>query len=170
MAAEAGGDEARLLAERLVGPLHSATRLMLLEALGAAAAEISSELAPGSVEVRLRGRDPEFVVTSPTPDPDDDGEPEDGGTSRVAPASAPALNAAEGPLDGSDDGAMSRISLRLPSRSRPASRRRPSGRGCRSTPGWCARSARRSNRPSARRAQSPRRPSGGDRFTGWARA
>ena len=36
---------------------------MLLEALSDAAGEITRELAPGSVEVRLRGRDPEFVVT-----------------------------------------------------------------------------------------------------------
>ena len=58
VAAESGGEEARLLAERLVVPLQSATRLMLLEALSAAAGEITTDLAPGSVEVRLRGGDP----------------------------------------------------------------------------------------------------------------
>ena len=46
-------------------PLESSTRLVLLDALAAAAGEITLDLAPGSVEVRLRGRDPEFVVTSP---------------------------------------------------------------------------------------------------------
>ena len=65
IAAEAGGDEARSLAERLITPLDSATRLVLLDALSDAASEITSELAPGSVEVRLRGREPEFVVTQP---------------------------------------------------------------------------------------------------------
>ncbi len=67
VAAEAGGEDARGLAERLIGPLDAAVRLSLLEALSAAAQEITCELAPGSVEVRLRGRDPEFVVT-PAPD------------------------------------------------------------------------------------------------------
>ena len=65
VAAEAGGDDARALAERLTAPLESATRLVLLEALSVAASEITRDLAPGSVDVRLRGRDPEFVVTPP---------------------------------------------------------------------------------------------------------
>ncbi|MFC8733531.1 histidine kinase [Luteimicrobium sp. NPDC057192] len=64
-AAEAAGDEARAVAERLVLPLDAATRLVLLEALSEAAGEISAELAPGGVDVRLRGRDPEFVVNAP---------------------------------------------------------------------------------------------------------
>src|SRR5919106_6050666 len=63
VAAEAGGDDARALAERLTAPLEPAVRLMLLEALSAAADEITRELAPGSVELRLRGGEPEFAVT-----------------------------------------------------------------------------------------------------------
>ena len=43
--------------------------MTLLEALSAAADEISRDLAPGSVELRLRGRDPNFVVTSPPAEP-----------------------------------------------------------------------------------------------------
>lgn len=66
VAAEAGGEDARALAERLTAPLESAARLALLDALSAAAGEITRELAPGSVDVRLRGRDPDFVVTPPT--------------------------------------------------------------------------------------------------------
>ncbi len=65
VAAEAGGDEARALAERLVAPLQAAIRLTLQDALAAAVEEITTELAPGSVQLRLRGRDPEFVVTPP---------------------------------------------------------------------------------------------------------
>src|SRR3954453_49661 len=68
VAAEAGGDDARALAERLTAPLESATRLALLEALSDAAGEITRDLAPGSVEVRLRGREPDFVVTPPAGD------------------------------------------------------------------------------------------------------
>src|SRR4051812_35385408 len=64
-AAAAGGEEARALAERLTGPLESSARLVLLNALSAAADEITRDLAPGSVEVRLRGGDPAFVVALP---------------------------------------------------------------------------------------------------------
>src|SRR3954447_1384044 len=50
--ASAGGETAVDLADRLSAPLESALRLALLEALSAAAEEITGELAPGSVEVR----------------------------------------------------------------------------------------------------------------------
>ena len=68
VAAEAGGEDARALAERLTAPLESAVRLMLLDALSAAADEITRELAPGSVELRLRAGEPDFVVTPPPAD------------------------------------------------------------------------------------------------------
>src|SRR6059036_2913056 len=77
VAAEAGGDDARALAERLVAPLEAAIRLTLQDVLAAAAGEITTELAPGSVELRLRGRDPEFVVTPPPADPSADALAED---------------------------------------------------------------------------------------------
>src|SRR5919205_2916234 len=67
--AEAGGPEARALVERLTGSLESAIRMTLLDALSAAADEITRDLAPGSVELRLRGREPEFVVTPPPAEP-----------------------------------------------------------------------------------------------------
>ncbi|KAA0112973.1 histidine kinase [Mycolicibacterium sp. P9-22] len=83
IAAAAGGQDAAELADRLSAPLESALRLALLEALSEAAELITRDLAPGSVDVRLRGRDPEFSVspgvasqasfTAPDPDPDDDG-------------------------------------------------------------------------------------------------
>jgi hypothetical protein len=82
VAAEAGGDDARAMAERLTAPLESATRLILLEVLAAAADEITRELAPGTVEVRLRGRDPDFVVTPPPSDSAFDAE---GTTRRTRP-------------------------------------------------------------------------------------
>ena len=101
VAAAAGGEDARALAERLTAPLESAARLALLDALSAAAGEITRELAPGSVHVRLDGREPSFVLTLP---PDDlAAEPGD--------PHPPAL-----PLPGPDaeDGAVARINLRLP--------------------------------------------------------
>jgi hypothetical protein len=100
--AEAGGAEARSLAERLTAPLESAVRLMLLDALSAAASEITRELAPGSVDVRLRGRDPEFAVTAPPA-----GESFDGATDG-ATMSGPVATGE------TDEGAVARINFRVP--------------------------------------------------------
>src|SRR5262245_65163888 len=99
VAAEAGGDEARALAERLTAPLESSVRLALLDALSAAADEITRELAPGSVELRLRSGEPEFVVAAAPA-----GEPADEDREPLAPPPAP----------DADDGATARINLRLP--------------------------------------------------------
>ncbi len=68
-AAQARGDDAHAVAEQLVGALDAATRLTLLEALTTAADEITGALAPGSVEVRLRGMAPSFVVTMAPSEP-----------------------------------------------------------------------------------------------------
>jgi hypothetical protein len=69
LAAVATGDEhTRAAAERLAGALDAAARLTFLDALAEAAEEITRELAPGSVEIRLRGRQPEFVVNPPPAD------------------------------------------------------------------------------------------------------
>ena len=97
VAAEAGGEDARALAERLTAPLESAIRLTLLDALTAAADEITRDLAPGSVDVRLRRRDAEFVVTAP-------------------PAAAVVEEVPEEipPPPDAEEGAMTRINLRLP--------------------------------------------------------
>lgn len=65
VAARAGGPEAEELADRLTAPLESAFRLALLDALSAAAEQITRELAPASVDLRLRGREPEFVASRP---------------------------------------------------------------------------------------------------------
>src|SRR3954451_15234241 len=67
--AEANGEEARALVERLTGSLESAIRMTLLEALSAASDEITRDLAPGSVELPLRGRDPDLVVPLPPAEP-----------------------------------------------------------------------------------------------------
>src|SRR6516162_241301 len=101
LAAAAGGAEAQALADRLSAPLESAIRLALLEALSDAAEEITSELAPRSVEVRLRGRDPEFIVTAPL-DEDPSGHVAD------------ADKAFKGFMAQHDDGGTWRVTLRLP--------------------------------------------------------
>jgi hypothetical protein len=61
-AAEAGGEEARQVAERLGYALDASARLAIMEAISQAAAEISTELPQGGVDVRLAGRELDFVV------------------------------------------------------------------------------------------------------------
>jgi hypothetical protein len=103
VAAEAGGEEARALAERLVAPLESAMRLTLLNALSNAADEITRELAPGSVDLRLRGLEPHFVVTTPPAEPFM--EPSAAAHGAVLAPSAPAEE---------EEGATARINFRPP--------------------------------------------------------
>jgi hypothetical protein len=54
------------IAERLGTAIEASTRLALIEALSDAAGTISAELAPSSVELRMVGQDPEFVVSVQT--------------------------------------------------------------------------------------------------------
>jgi len=63
-AAEAAGPEARMQAERLTLALDPAVRMTLLEALSDAMAEVTQSLHAEAVEVRLKGREPQFVVSS----------------------------------------------------------------------------------------------------------
>ncbi len=62
--AEIGEEPVRNAAARLIAALEPAVRLVLLEALAQAAAEISAEAVGISIEVRLRGREPVFAVVS----------------------------------------------------------------------------------------------------------
>ena len=74
--------------------------------LGGRGGKTTVELAPGSVELRLRGREPQFVVTSPPTDTSFDRSEE----------SDDALNAWVAPRGTSegDDMSMSRINVRMP--------------------------------------------------------
>jgi hypothetical protein len=163
-AAEAGGDEYRALAERLVGPLESATRLALLEALSAAADEITRELAPGAVEVRLRGRDPEFVVAIPPAGPPPGDEAGDGGFP-PPPSSG---------LADEDDGGTSRITLRLPTHLKPRIDE-AAGRAGLSANAWLVRVVAAALQPDDRQRDRGRASEGrsatpfGRRHTGWVR-
>lgn len=88
-ASAAGSAEVQQVAERLLLALEPATRLALMEAVSEAAAEITSELPAGSVDVRLHGRELDFAVhldtpAAPAPPPPPAPEPEDeGGLTRV---------------------------------------------------------------------------------------
>jgi hypothetical protein len=104
IAAAAGGEAAAELAERLTAPLDSALRLALLEALSEAAEHITRELAPASVDVRLRGRDPEFAVA---------GVPAEADPRGVNPADTD-LPDGDAAVPAGDDGGTWRVTLRLP--------------------------------------------------------
>jgi hypothetical protein len=68
-AAAPGGPETTRAAELLGHSLAASARLALLEALSDAAAEITTRLTEASVEVRLRGREADLVVTQVMPEP-----------------------------------------------------------------------------------------------------
>ena len=118
-AAALGDDNTRQTAERLGGAVESSTRLALIRALSDAAAQISAETAPTSVELRMNGPDPELVVLVPAPTPEptlllpDDFTQYPGGADLGAtPADADAAFTESGATE--DDEAVARISLRLP--------------------------------------------------------
>ncbi|MGW6741955.1 hypothetical protein ACWGDX_14720 [Streptomyces sp. NPDC055025] len=173
VAAEAGGEEARELAERLTAPLESATRLAMLNVLSAAMDEITRELAPGSVDVRLRGLDPDFVVTRPAGDEaygaygDKSGPAEAYEAPAPAPALAPALAA---PADG-DDGGTARVNLRLPAHLKARAEEAASREGL-SVNAWLVRAVSAAvdggTRPrTAEKTRTTR--TAGQSFTGWVR-
>jgi hypothetical protein len=105
-AAGAGGTASAEVAARLAAALEPAARLTILEALSEAAGEITRELAPGSVDVRLRGREVDFVVARPGAEISATAANASGPVS-IASASAAAS------VDDADD-ATARTTLRLP--------------------------------------------------------
>ncbi|GAA0331877.1 toxin-antitoxin system HicB family antitoxin [Actinoallomurus spadix] len=159
LAAEAGGNEARKLAERLTAPLESSIRLALLNALSAAAEEITRELAPGSVDVRLRRGEPEFVV-----------EPPPGGAEEeTAVAATPPAEPAPPVSYSAKDGAVSRISLRLPEELKTRAEQAAERDGL-SVNAWLVRTIAEAVERTDREQDVRRRPSPrGDRYTGWVR-
>src|SRR4051812_31920898 len=142
--AEAGGEEARALVERLSGSLDSAIRMTLLDALSAAAEEITRDIAPGSVELRLRGRDPGFVVSVPPGDSSGLAEPE---------VASVGDGASEGGLPTAEDGPTARINVRLPEQLK-ATIEEAAAREGRSVNAWLVRAA----AASVQRADRDRRP------------
>lgn len=156
VAAEAGGQDTRALAERLIAPLDSATRLMLLEAMAGAADEITRDLAPGSVEVRLQGRNPSFVVTLPPT--------EEAFEDRADPRSpVPTIRT------GGDEGGTSRINLRLPDSLKLRAEEAADKEGL-SVNSWLVRAVAAALDPDNREGQSRRIGARGRQsYTGWVR-
>ena len=159
VAAEAGNEDARVVADRLSAALAPAARLTLLDALSAAADEITRDLAPGSVEVRLRGERTEFVVTPPPTDeaPEAEHVTSDQRHSDVTPLL----------LEG-EEGGTSRITLRLPDRLKSLVEERARAEG-QSVNAWLVRAV-----ATALETDGPRTPPRTSRqvgrgYTGWVR-
>jgi hypothetical protein len=147
-AAASGGETMVDAAERLATTMDSAVRMALLEALSDAAAEISAELDDRAIEVRLKGRDPQFVVTP-----------------SVAASSAGDGAALGGDAEIEDDDITVRITLRLPENVKQRVEE-AAARSRQSLNTWLVEAARASTRepgPSREWRVS------GQRLSGWAR-
>jgi hypothetical protein len=96
-AAEAGGSEVAQAADRLAMALDPAARLALMEAISQAASEITAEMPSGGVDVRLNGRELDFVV---------DAAP--------APPAPPQPPAPPTPGELEEEGGLARVTLRIP--------------------------------------------------------
>lgn len=96
-AADAAGPDTRQAAERLTFALDPSARLAMMEAVSQAAAEITAEMPSGGVDVRLNGRELDFVVHGSSMPP--------------TPPPPPAPPTAE---DVEEEGGVARITLRMP--------------------------------------------------------
>jgi hypothetical protein len=146
-AAANGAEDTRAIAERLAAAIDAATRLVLLDALSAAVGEITRDLAPGSVDLRLRGREIEFVVTPANTEPESDEHP----------ASSVEL----------DDASTSRTTLRLPDALKLRVDDAAAADGL-SVNTWLVRAVAAALQPKQRRS-AQRTLRTGDNFAGWAR-
>jgi hypothetical protein len=164
-ATEAGPDEARELARRLMAPLEASIRLSLQDALVAAAEEITCELAPGSVELRLRGGELDFAVTPPPADPAGGGIDDDRNDRNIASsAHDPSRDGAD-----ADEGGMARINLRMPESLKARAERAANDEGL-SVNSWLVRAAGAALERRDEGGRGVRNTSrGSQRFTGWAR-
>lgn len=162
VAAEASGEETRALAKRLTTPLESAFRLTLLNALSDAMDEVTRDLAPGSVDVRLRGLNPEFVVTAP---PAADAFEE----ARTAVQAPPPPVASSVEIE---DGATSRINFRPPAQLKVRVEEAANREGL-SVNAWLVRAVGAALEPTADRgrknATGRSTGGGGQGYTGWVR-
>lgn len=118
-AAAGGAPEVVEAADRLARLLEPAVRLVLLDAVGAAVAELNAALAERvdslgalvTADLRLRGRDPELVldlasVQSPRTDHETPA-----GQEKEDPSGPPGAGQ---PFEVDDDGIVTRVTLRLP--------------------------------------------------------
>ena len=146
-AAATGDENTRAAAERLVDGMDAATRLVMLDVLSAAVGDINRDLAPGSVDIRLRGREIEFVVAAPVSEPEEDEQ------------TPPSIEL--------DDTSTSRTTLRLPDALKSRVDEAAAADGM-SVNTWLVRAVAAALQPKQRRA-AQRTVRTGDNFAGWAR-
>src|SRR4051812_45858367 len=149
-AAAAAGEQARETARLLADTMEPAVRLAVIDALSAMAAEVTAALDGEVVDIRLRGGDPEVVV-SPAPH----GHAEE----------PPAPGEDDGDL-GDDDGSVARISLRLPDALKTRAERAAAAEGL-SLNAWLVRAV----AAGLREPRTPQQPGRGPRrYSGFARS
>jgi hypothetical protein len=144
-AAPAGDDVART-AELLTLALDASARLCLIVVLADASAEITTKLDGPTVEVRIRGREADLVVTTLA------------APAHEAPPAAPDPLLTEG-------GDQARLTLRLPEQLKEAAERAAAAEGI-SVNSWLVRATANALRPVA----PPPTSHLGRRVTGWAQA
>lgn len=151
-AAPGGGDTARA-AELLGYSLESSARLAMLEVLSDAAAEITTRLDDATVEVRLRGREADLVVTHTSFEP------------AQAPAPAPDRAPAQ------DGGDLTRLTLRMPESLKTHVEQTAAAEGI-SVNAWLVRAVTTAVHQPAGAASAPLPPAGRGtkRITGFAQA
>ena len=148
--------------------LEPATRLVLLDALSAAASEITRELAPGSVDVRLRGRDIEFVVSAPPASAPSPAEPPPGAESLSAERLLESQIRRELAGTGeAEDGGTSRTTLRLPDQLKQRMEEAAAREGL-SVNAWLVRAVAAALAPKTSTTTTTQ-SGGGSTFTGWVR-
>ncbi|MCU1538043.1 MAG: pilus assembly protein HicB [Humibacillus sp.] len=169
-AARAMGPETEQAAERIGFALDSSARLALMDALSHAAAQITTELDGVSVEVRLQGREPVFVVLGAGPGAA--AEPPPGLGTSVGSVGSVVGEDATGAADESGD--TSRITLRLSEALKARAEELAAARG-QSLNTWIVGAVRAATKPGAGTAapQGPGAPgrnrSSNKRVQGWVR-
>ncbi|HEY2672554.1 MAG TPA: hypothetical protein VGJ07_19550 [Rugosimonospora sp.] len=144
-----GGPDVRDAADLLTGSLDASARLTMMELLADAAAEITARLGSATIEVRLRGRDADLVVTEVAMVDDE------------APPAAPVP----------ETGDVARITLRLPEPLKDQVERAASAEGA-SVNAWLVKAVAAALRRGAPgQPDQPSQPrSFGRRLTGYAQA
>ncbi len=146
-AAAPGGDQIAKTAEILATALDASARLCLIEVLADATAEITAKLDGPTVEVRLRGREADLVVTGAQPE---------------EPAPPPITYSETG-------GDQARLTLRLPDGLKEAIEKAAGAEGI-SVNAWLVRAASAALQGLPPRGPNPPRTSHGRSFTGYAQA
>jgi hypothetical protein len=154
-AAAPGGPEVTRAAELLGGSLEASARLCLLDALTQAADEVTAKLRSASVELRLRGREADFVVAENTPEPPEPPTP----PTPPTPPSPP----------GEASGDVTRITLRLPEQLKDAVERASAAEGI-SVNAWLVRAVAAAVRGGPPGPSAPPGRGSPRRMTGYGRA